>query len=152
MVGLEGVVKNINIYNLATVGTVNMVSEAANSLAIYSDNVNVFPDVIALFQLPSGNGNGGSTPTTVATVTTLSTSTTGNATPTGAWQYRGCYVDNIAGRTLLNGESVPGGASAMTVEACQSVCKGLGYTLAGLEYSQECCKYPVPCTLLLAKL
>ena len=38
------------------------------------------------------------------------------------------------------GESVPGGAPSMTVEACQSVCKGLGYILAGLEYADECCR------------
>lgn len=132
---------NVNIYNLATVGTVNMISEAGNSLALYSDNVNVFPDVIALFQLASGSGGGGSTPTTTTVPTTLSTSTVSTPTPTGGWQFRGCYVDNVSGRTLLNGEQVPGGASAMTIEACQTVCKGLGYTLAGLEYSQECCKY-----------
>jgi hypothetical protein len=42
----------------------------------------------------------------------------------------------------VNGEAVPGGAAAMTVEACQSTCLGLGYSLAGVEYADECCKYP----------
>jgi hypothetical protein len=31
----------------------------------------------------------------------------------------------------------------MTVEACQAVCQGLGFVLAGVEYADECCKYCV---------
>lgn len=143
MVDLEGTLKNINIYNLATVGVINMISEAGNSLALAADNIGGFSDILALFQLASGTG-GGTNPTTTATPTTLSTSTTSatnTATPTNGWQFRGCYTDNVGGRALSMGEPVPGGAAAMTVEACQTVCHGLGYTLAGLEYSQECCKY-----------
>ena len=75
-------------------------------------------------------------------VYTLATAT-GSSTPPVAtgWNFRGCYTDNVSGRALM-GESVPGGASSMTVEACQSVCKGLGYILAGLEYADECCRLP----------
>lgn len=59
IVDLEGTLTNINIYCLSTVGTVNMISEAGKSLALYSDNINVFPDNIALFRLASGNGSTG---------------------------------------------------------------------------------------------
>jgi glucan 1,3-beta-glucosidase len=59
MVDLEGTLNNVNIYSLSTVGTVNMISEAGQSLALYSDNVNVFTDHIALFQLAAGSGQSG---------------------------------------------------------------------------------------------
>lgn len=59
IVDLEGTLTNINIYCLMTVGTVNMISEAGNSLALFSANVNVYPDLIALFRLASGSGGGG---------------------------------------------------------------------------------------------
>lgn len=66
---------------------------------------------------------------------------TGSASPPAAtgWNFRGCYTDSVNARALI-AESVPNGPSSMTIEACQSVCKGLGYTLAGLEYADECCK------------
>jgi hypothetical protein len=141
IVDLEGTLSNINIYCLSTVGATNMISEAGSSLAVYSANVNVYVDTIALFQLAAGSGGSGTSPTTTSSVpTTLSTSTR-TSSPTG-WTFLGCYTDNVAARTLVNGEAVPGGASAMTVEACQSTCLGLGYSLAGVEYADECCKYP----------
>jgi glucan 1,3-beta-glucosidase len=59
MIDLEGTLTNVNIYCLSTVGTVNVISEAGNSLAVYSDNVNVYPDNIALFQLAAGSGGSG---------------------------------------------------------------------------------------------
>ena len=40
----------ISVYNLNTVGSVSMVDVNGNSLARFSDNVNVFPDTIALFR------------------------------------------------------------------------------------------------------
>ena len=146
IIDLEGTLKNVNIYCLSTVGVINMISEAGVSLAVYSDNVNVYPDNIALFQLSAGSGGSGTPPTTTLSVpTTLSTkvSTTSTASPTGGssgWTFLGCYTDNVSGRALPNGESVPGGASAMTIELCQSTCLGLGYSLAGVEYADECCK------------
>ena len=144
MVDLEGTLSNINIYCLSTVGAINMISEAGTSLAVYSANVNVFTDNIALFQLAAGSGGSGTPPptTTSSVPTTLSTSTKSTSSPTGSagWTLLGCYTDNVGGRTLVNGEGVPGGASSMTVEACQSTCLGLGYSLAGVEYADECCK------------
>jgi glucan 1,3-beta-glucosidase len=124
-----------------------MITEAGNSLALYSDNENVYPGVIALFQLASGSGRGpsppsttvsSSVPTTMSTVVSKTT-TAGGAGSTG-WTFLGCYTDNVGGRTLMNGLQVPGGASAMTVELCEATCKAAGYVLAGVEYSGECCK------------
>ncbi len=59
IIDLEGTLTNINIYCLSTVGTTNMISEAGNSLALYSANVNVYPDNIALFKLAAGSGGSG---------------------------------------------------------------------------------------------
>jgi hypothetical protein len=58
-----------------------------------------------------------------------------------AWNFLGCYTDNVSGRALLNGEAVPGGTSAMTNEVCQSTCLAAGFLIAGTEYGGECCKF-----------
>jgi glucan 1,3-beta-glucosidase len=57
------------------------------------------------------------------------------------WTLLGCYTDNVSARSLPYGAGVPGGPSAMTNELCQSTCLAAGYTLAGTEYSDECCEY-----------
>ena len=41
----------MNIYNLNTVGVESMITRDGVSLANYSDNVDVFPDTIAVFRL-----------------------------------------------------------------------------------------------------
>ena len=82
------------------------------------------------------HGSGTSSPTSTKT----SASASATASASSGWNFRGCYTDNVSGRTLSHGEAVPGGASAMTVEACQTVCQGLGYVLAGVEYADECCR------------
>ena len=47
---IEGNVRNINVYNLNTIGATSMINQNGVSLASYADNVNVFPDTIALFR------------------------------------------------------------------------------------------------------
>jgi glucan 1,3-beta-glucosidase len=148
---LEGTLININVYCLDTVGVINVIPEAGNSLALYSDNENVYPGVITLFQLASGSGGGppppsiimSSVPTTMSTV--VSKTTTSQGSGSTGWIFLGCYTDNVGGRTLMNGLKVPGGPSAMTIELCEPTCNAAGYILAGVEYSGECCK----CTQLL---
>jgi glucan 1,3-beta-glucosidase len=151
-VSLEGSLSNVNIYCLVTVGVTNMITQNGAAVAVYSDNVNVYPDVIAIFKLASASG--GSTtstksttsmPTTMSTSTILSMSTTTSSMMSGTtgWTFLGCYADNVGGRTLMNGLQVPGGSGAMTIELCEATCKSAGYTLAGVEYSGECCKCPV---------
>ena len=41
---------NLDVYNLNTVGATNMIDENGVSLASYADNIDVFPDTIALFR------------------------------------------------------------------------------------------------------
>jgi glucan 1,3-beta-glucosidase len=144
---LEGSLSNINLYNLGTVGSVNMITLQGSSIALYSDNENVYPGVIALFQLSGSAGSGGNPsitaqsipPTSVATTLQTVTST---APYQPGWSFLGCYTDNVYGRALLHGLAVPGGHSAMTIELCEAACKANGYILAGLEYSGECCMTP----------
>lgn len=57
-----------------------------------------------------------------------------------SWSFLGCYTDNVSGRSLAEGIPAPGGATNMTVQNCQAGCQALGFTLAGLEYADECCK------------
>jgi hypothetical protein len=63
-----------------------------------------------------------------------------------SWTFLGCYIDNVSGRALPNGEQVPGGTNAMTNELCESTCLAAGYSLAGTEYARECCKHLQRCS------
>ena len=40
----------MDVYNLNTVGTTNMITRDGASLASFADNINVYPDNIALFR------------------------------------------------------------------------------------------------------
>jgi hypothetical protein len=63
-----------------------------------------------------------------------------------SWGFLGCFTDVVAARSL--GLRVPVSTippASMTVEKCQGACSALGYSLAGVEYSQECCEFlPYP--------
>lgn len=73
-------------------------------------------------------GNVALSPATSVTVPTTTRAPTVSATaPTGpvTWTLKGCYVDVIppvVQRTLYQTMQVPGGATAMTIEACQNAC------------------------------
>lgn len=54
------------------------------------------------------------------------------------WTYIGCFADNVFSRTLKARTEVPGGPKAMTITLCLAACKAAGYTLAGVEFAQEC--------------
>lgn len=56
ILSLEGSLSSVNIYCLTTIGTTNMITENGVSLALYKDNINVFGDTIALFQLAAAGG------------------------------------------------------------------------------------------------
>jgi hypothetical protein len=73
------------------------------------------------------------------------------------WTLLGCYTDTVSARSLPYGAGVSGGPTAMTNELCQSTCLAAGYTLAGTEYSDECCKTLLLClnmetTLILSQI
>jgi hypothetical protein len=92
-------------------------------VAKYSDNINVYPDTIALFQAATAG------------------------TPNN-WAALGCYTDSVSARTLAKSVVVPGGQGATTIESCLAACHAAGYSFAGVEYSQECCKPPsIPSSL-----
>lgn len=55
--------------------------------------------------------------------------------PTG-WAYKACYVDNANGRILAY--QVNPDNAALTIEICVNKCIGLGYSVAGMEYSTQC--------------
>lgn len=64
--------------------------------------------------------------------TTSSTTTTTAVAPT--WSPLGCFTD--AGSRALNGASTS--SSSNTPASCISYCNSRGFTLAGMEYGQEC--------------
>lgn len=47
---IEGTVSNIDVYNLNTVGTHEMITLNGDDIASYSDNLDGFVDTIALFR------------------------------------------------------------------------------------------------------
>jgi len=50
------------------------------------------------------------------------------------WSSRGCYSDTVSSRTLQRSVD----AGSVTVESCVSACQSQSFTIAGLEYAQEC--------------
>lgn len=78
----------------------------------------------------------GVTPT--GTATSSSSTSSAVPTPTGiptGWKYAGCYSEGTGGRALTQQQA---GGAANTIESCINTCVGLGYTVAGLEYSSQC--------------
>lgn len=73
-------------------------------------------------------------PTTTSKGSTVSGSGTATNLPAG-WQYSGCWVDNANGRILPVAEA---NNAALTIENCIAYCVGQSYTVAGLEWSQQC--------------
>ncbi|KAG8803723.1 hypothetical protein FRC17_006129, partial [Serendipita sp. 399] len=64
------------------------------------------------------------------------------------WTSAGCYEDQVSARVLPYPVATNGGPSSMTVELCLDACFAAGYTIAGVEWSQECfCGYNLPPTL-----
>ncbi|KAI9439174.1 WSC domain-containing protein [Lactarius indigo] len=54
----------------------------------------------------------------------------------GGWTSRGCYSDSVSSRTLeLRIDALAG---SLTVESCVAACQSQSFTIAGLEYAQEC--------------
>ncbi|KAL3421446.1 WSC domain-containing protein [Phlyctema vagabunda] len=83
-----------------------------------------------------------STQISTSTTSTARASSTSSTTPSSAatglptgWKYAGCYTEGTGGRALSYQQA---GGNTNTVESCVSACVGLGYTIAGLEYSSQC--------------
>ncbi|KAF8214000.1 WSC domain-containing protein, partial [Mycena galopus ATCC 62051] len=66
----------------------------------------------------------------------------------GTWKYLGCFPDSVSARQLPNQQTISGG---VTVESCTSACKANGFSVAGLEFGQECwCSNSPPTSSLLS--
>ena len=83
-----------------------------------------------------GNSYTGTIPIVGASTTASTTASTAAATSSALdWSYLGCYTDAVHTRTLLN---VQAANAALTVEACIATCAQGGYTLAGVEFGDQC--------------
>ena len=51
------------------------------------------------------------------------------------------YREGTNGRALGNYMTVAGGQPATTVALCIAACKNAGYSMAGMEYADECCMF-----------
>jgi hypothetical protein len=71
---------------------------------------------------------------TSGTVSTTSATSAATALPSG-WKYDGCYTEGTSGRALSHGQP---DSQTNTVEGCVNTCAGLGYTIAGMEFSTQC--------------
>ncbi|GJE85355.1 DUF1996 and WSC domain-containing protein [Phanerochaete sordida] len=67
-------------------------------------------------------------------VASAAPSSTPAAPSTGTWSPAGCVQDGPA--RALTGHTFT--SSSMTIETCTATCGQLGFTLAGIEYGQEC--------------
>ncbi|KAJ7852312.1 WSC domain-containing protein [Mycena leptocephala] len=66
-----------------------------------------------------------------------------------AWTLQGCYTDTSASRALAGASYV--NASAMTVESCIAFCSTGGFSLAGVEFGDECyCDHALQSSATLA--
>jgi hypothetical protein len=72
------------------------------------------------------------TTTSVSKTTTTSATSTVTGLPTG-WTYKGCWVDGTARILPFEQDS-----TTLTVQSCIATCAGLGYSIAGMEYSTQC--------------
>jgi Glyoxal oxidase N-terminus/WSC domain len=51
------------------------------------------------------------------------------------FDYKGCYIDQVQGRILSYQQP---DSTTLTIEGCISTCRGLGYAVAGMQYSSQC--------------
>lgn len=88
------------------------------------------------------------TPSPTISSTTSSTLAASAFPSTAGWSSIGRYNDSVNARTLMNAQY--DSANTMSTEQCTVTCKAAGFTLAGTEYSGECCKSGFPTTKIKA--
>ncbi|KAK4952659.1 hypothetical protein LTR10_009465 [Elasticomyces elasticus] len=86
---------------------------------------------------PVSNGPGHASPPANCPVTPIGSAVQlfTDATKDLSWEYAGCAADNVAARTLQADST---SSDDMTVETCIKYCKDKGYSLAGLEFANQC--------------
>lgn len=104
-------------------------------LNVYQFNSSVLPASSTTSSAGStptnGNGNGGQTTSALPTP-----SSSVNASSIFPFVYEGCYTDNSANGRALQYQQPDN--STLTVESCIALCSSQGYSIAGMEYSQQC--------------
>jgi hypothetical protein len=83
----------------------------------------------------TGTSATGTTGTTVTTGTSKTSSSASTGPTVAGYTYQGCFVDGLTGRDLNYQQP---DNQALTVESCIATCAGLGYSIAGMEYSVQC--------------
>jgi len=106
------------------------------------------PNRLDLYSYGSGSVASTTTAAPTTSQTTASAAPTTSSTGAKKWNFLGCYIDSVSARTLTWAQTIPNGPSTLTVEVCQGLCQNAGYSLAGVEYSVECCTLYL--TLLLS--
>ncbi|KAJ2932171.1 hypothetical protein H1R20_g4934, partial [Candolleomyces eurysporus] len=106
--------------NMVCAGNPNQFCGGPNRLNVYNYTGTDLPAG------PGGGGGGGGDPVGGPTPAT--------DLPT-PWTYGGCWVDNAFGRIA---PVEKGGRPDQTVATCIAQCAADGYTLAGIEYANEC--------------
>ncbi|KAK3679133.1 hypothetical protein LTR78_000693 [Recurvomyces mirabilis] len=117
--------------NMACAGNANEMCGGPGRLNVYQFNSTGLPVVTTTSSAPGTTptgGNGGSTalPTPSSSV---------NASAIAPFKYQGCYTEGNGGRAFANQQP---DNSTMTVESCISLCSSQGYTVAGMEYADQC--------------
>ncbi|KAM7191558.1 putative fungistatic metabolite [Naviculisporaceae sp. PSN 640] len=100
---------------------------AGNRLSVYIKNGTAPPP-------SSTSATGTATGTATGVATTSSTAAAVTGLPAG-WSSYGCWVDGRQGRILSH--QVPD-SQLNTPGRCANICKDLGYTISGTEYSVQC--------------
>jgi WSC domain len=88
-------------------------------------NLYKYNGVVPTPSLPAGGG--GAPPANGVTALTT-------GLPAG-WNYKGCWIDGAYGRILPVGANL---ASPNTPASCIAACTSMGYSIAGMEFSDEC--------------
>jgi hypothetical protein len=102
------------------------------------------PNRLTMFQYNGTSvitSSSSSTTGTISSSTTTSstpsaTGSTGNSTLPAGWAYQGCYIDASPNGRAMTYQQPDN--STLTIESCVQTCQGLGYTVAGAEYSVQC--------------
>jgi hypothetical protein len=86
------------------------------------------------------NADGTVSSTAPAASTSSSSTAAGTPAPVtsglaSGWSYSGCYVDQTNGRILSNQQP---DSSTLTPQSCISACSAAGYSVAGVEYADQC--------------
>lgn len=126
--------------NMACKGDGSTLCGGPNRLNVYQDTYAGSSISTTTTTTSSTTSSTAMTTAAASTTTTTTTATSSVATVTstatiGNWTYAGCYIDNAYGRIL---QVNPGNSDTLTVESCVNTCQGLGYTVAGAEYSTQC--------------